>query len=214
MATRTAVAPAAAVPDDRSVFLNVPYDKQYARLFVALIAGLVGLGRSPRCALEAQREGSKRLDQIYGLLAGCGSSIHDLSRVTLSRSSRLPRFNMPFELGIAFGLSQSAGHRIFVLETKPHRLPASLSDMNAFDPLIHGGTQEGVLFRILDCFEIPDGWPQPQPGRLRSIAKRLSQVAFEAQIEQRVEDPFRPYIFRRLVAAALEMAQAEGLLAP
>lgn len=29
----------------KSVFLNVPYDKEYAPLFTALIAGLVALGR-------------------------------------------------------------------------------------------------------------------------------------------------------------------------
>jgi hypothetical protein len=105
------------VPDEpaveKSVFLNVPYDKEYAPLFTALIAGLVALGRIPRCALEAQSEGKTRLQHIYGLLATCGSSIHDLSRVTLSGSLNVPRFNMPFELGMAFALAQSTNHSIF-----------------------------------------------------------------------------------------------------
>jgi hypothetical protein len=45
------------------VFLNVPYDKQYAPLFVALIAGLVALGWAPRCALEAR--GRARLEDPF-----------------------------------------------------------------------------------------------------------------------------------------------------
>ena len=38
--------------DPRDVFLNVPFDKAYERQFVALIAALVAIGRTPRCVLE------------------------------------------------------------------------------------------------------------------------------------------------------------------
>jgi hypothetical protein len=37
---------------EKAVFLNVPYDKEYAPLFTALIAGLVALGRIPRCGVK------------------------------------------------------------------------------------------------------------------------------------------------------------------
>jgi hypothetical protein len=110
---------------EKAVFLNVPYDKEYAPLFTALIAGLVALGRIPRCALEAQNEGRARLQQIHGLLASCGSSIHDLSRVTLSGSLSVPRFNLPFELGIAFALAQGTGHRSFTMAARSSRTTAT-----------------------------------------------------------------------------------------
>jgi hypothetical protein len=202
--------PAGSALDPRSVFLNGPYDKQYAPLFIALIAGLVALGRAPRCALEAQSDGRARNEQIYRLLAGCGSSISDLSRVTLSGKFRVPRFNMPFELGIAFALAQGNGHRIFVFEEQ-RRLQATLSDMNGFDAFIHGGTQEGVLYRILDCFARPR--ETPRFTDLKSLTERLSRVAAKAQSEQSLEDPFKPYIFNRLVESALELAQKKGLIA-
>jgi hypothetical protein len=32
-------------PDHQSVFLNVPFDREYTDLFVTLIAALTGLGR-------------------------------------------------------------------------------------------------------------------------------------------------------------------------
>jgi len=38
--------------DPRDVYLNVPFDKAYERQFVALIAALVAIGRTPRCVLE------------------------------------------------------------------------------------------------------------------------------------------------------------------
>jgi hypothetical protein len=194
-----------------SVFLNVPYDKEYAPLFTALIAGLVALGRIPRCALEAESEGKTRLQQIYGLLASCGSSIHDLSRVTLSGNLSVPRFNMPFELGIAFALAQTNGHRIFTFEEKERRIDASLSDMKAFDPTIHGGTPEGALAGLLDRFDRPGGAPSLQ--RLASLAGRLARVAAKVQREFHREDPFKRAIFIRLVEAAVAEARKRHLIA-
>jgi hypothetical protein len=203
------------VPDEpaigKSVFLNVPYDKEYAPLFTALIAGLVALGRIPRCALEAQSEGKTRLQQIHGLLASCGSSIHDLSRVTLSGSLNVPRFNMPFELGMAFALAQSTSHRIFTFEEKERRIDASLSDMKAFDPIIHGGTTEGILGGLLDCFDSPGGAPPLR--RLTSMAKRLALVAAKAQREFRREEPFKRAIFLQLFEAAVTEATRRRLIA-
>ena len=63
-------------------------------------------------------EARNRLERIFGLIASCGASIHDLSRVTLSAHLNLPRFNMPFELGIAYSLSQMKQHSFFVFEEK------------------------------------------------------------------------------------------------
>jgi len=59
--------------DRKSVFLNVPFDKGYGPLFVALIAGLAGLGRKPRCVLEVPSGGRNRLDRIFGLIASCAA---------------------------------------------------------------------------------------------------------------------------------------------
>lgn len=84
---------------DQGVFLNVPFDKEYSPLFIALIAGLTGLGRKPHCVLEVPSAGRNRLERIFSLMSSCGASIHDLSRVTPSGDLHLPRFNMPFELG-------------------------------------------------------------------------------------------------------------------
>lgn len=197
-------------PDQQSVFLNVPFDHKYAPLFIALIAGLTALGRKPRCVLEVASSGPTRLNRIVGLIAECGASIHDVSRVGLYGSMRLPRFNMPFEAGLAYPLFLHGGHHFFVLERKPFRLQATLSDLNGCDPQIHGGTQIGVLRCILDCFAKPKG--NPPLTALKNLTRRLSRAVGSLQREHRVDSPFFPHVFRQATEAALELAKLEKLI--
>src|SRR5439155_7351898 len=114
----------------RRVFLNVPYDAGYEKNFLALISALVSIGRVPRCAAAEAVLGRVRMDQIHKLLKGCRVSIHDLCRVTLPA-----RFNIPFELGIAYALSRSEGHKFIVLDSKSYRTDVTLSDLKGVDCL-------------------------------------------------------------------------------
>src|SRR5206468_1185611 len=73
----------------------------------------------------------RRLERIVRLLRNCRSSFHDLSRVSLDRNPPVtPRFNMPFELGLAVSPRRSRAHEWFVFEERRHRLMKSLSDLN------------------------------------------------------------------------------------
>ncbi len=195
---------------DRAVFLNVPFDLKYRPLFIALIAGLAALGSEPHCVLEVPSAGRNRLDRIFELIESCGSSIHDLSRVGLSGNFRVPRFNMPFELGLAYSISRKQNHSVFVLEQASHRLQVSLSDLNGLDPHIHDGTQDGVYRCILDCFGTSGR--EPTFTTLKSLGRRLGQAVAKLEHEQALRDPFHPYVFRQAVRVAAEIAQAEGLL--
>ena len=96
-------------PRPTHVFINCPFDKDYEELFLALIAGLTGLGLTPRCVLEIPPT-PESLERLFELIERCAFSVHDLSRVELSlHRPRVPRFNMPFELGLAVALSLSKG---------------------------------------------------------------------------------------------------------
>lgn len=194
-----------------NVFLNVPFDPGYSGLFTTLIGGLIAVGLEPHCVLEIPSGGQNRLERIYGLVERCGVSIHDLSRVTLSGPLRVPRFNMPFELGIAYGLTHRQPHQFFIFEARDHRLQASLSDLNGHDPHIHGGTQDGILRCILDCFGPSAG--TPSFPALRTVARKLSCSVRALQLEQKLPSPFHPYLFRQMVRVAAELARAEGLIA-
>jgi hypothetical protein len=90
-------------------FLNIPYDKRFESLYLAYIVGLTAFGFLPRATLGVPRD-TRRLERIFNLIQSCEYSVHDLSRIELDRHPpRAPRFNMPFELGlaVAWGNSQS-----------------------------------------------------------------------------------------------------------
>jgi len=89
------------------VFINVPFDSKYERLFLVLIAGLTCLGLNLKCVLEVPTA-KDRLRRLTALLGSCPFSLHDLLRVQVSRtgSFTVPRFNMPFELGIAAAVAE------------------------------------------------------------------------------------------------------------
>jgi hypothetical protein len=147
------------------VFLNIPYDSKFERLFLAYIAGITSFGMVPRATLEIATS-SRRLDRILELIHSCRYSIHDLSRVELDRAApRTPRFNMPFELGLTVAnqkLSRSTRHQWFVCETKPYRITKSLSDLNGTDAFVHNGKVEGLFREVCAMFRLPGLQPTVQ----------------------------------------------------
>ena len=56
----------------------------------------------------------RRLDRLTELMSTCQYSFHDISRVELEdKRPRVPRFNMPFELGTAVGMAEHSGYDYF-----------------------------------------------------------------------------------------------------
>ncbi len=142
-------------PNPYGVFLNVPYDEEFKRLYIAYIVGLYQIGLVPHLASEIPG-GARRLDKIFELIQSCRYSIHDLSRVELSVvPPATPRFNMPLELGmtITWANLHPGRHTWSVWESEPHRLLRSASDLNGTDPCIHNGTPEGVLRELCNAFQ-------------------------------------------------------------
>lgn len=151
-------------PEDE-VFLNIPYDKKFERLFRAYICGTSAFGLIPRATLEIPG-GARRLDRILELVQSCKYAIHDLSRVEIDRTPPLtPRFNMPFELGLSVAhekASKKGRHEWFVCESMNFRLAKSLSDLNGTDPYIHEGTVKGVFAELRNMFVRNDRQPSIQ----------------------------------------------------
>ena len=190
-----------------AAFLNIPYDKRYEDLYLALISGLCSFGLIPRATLEIP-SGERRLDKIYNLIRTCGYSFHDLSRVERDyRIPPTPRFNMPFELGLVLGWvkSRRTRHTWFVLESVERRLHKSLSDLDGTDPLIHNGTPMGV-FRVLGD-ALRKATFQPTVQHMQMIYRDV--VTASPQIMRRAGSPslFRPRVFRELVVLATQSAQ-------
>ncbi len=87
-----------------SVFLNIPYDDPFENLYLAYIDGLTQLGLRINATLAVPNQG--RLEKIIDLIEQSNFSIHDLSRIELSRG--IPRFNILVELGLALYRSRSS----------------------------------------------------------------------------------------------------------
>ena len=156
------------------VFLNIPYDKKFERLFLAYIAGISAYGMVPRATLEIT-DSSRRLEKILTLERSCEYSVHDLSRVELDRAKpRTPRFNMPFELGLCVAdANRREGQKQswFVFEAVANRVDKSLSDLKGTDPKIHGATVRGVLSGLCNAFKRPGR--QPTVPQMMQIYKGL-----------------------------------------
>lgn len=201
--------------DPRDVFINVPFDRRGEPIFVGLISSLVGIGLNPRSVLEIPTQQS-RLERIFGLIAASAFSIHDLSRLGLSRGGGfcVPRFNMPFELGlaVAVSLSQHKGrtppHQWWVLETARNRLPVSLSDLGGYDATVYGGTLLGLFRAVSDTFVVDEPPVQSERDMMR-VYRRVSAVRRSIGGEV-----FRRAAFRQLVMAArLAVSEIAGIRA-
>jgi len=125
------------------VFLNVPFDKRYRSLLEALVFAVHDCGFAARCALESDDGSLVRLQKIYTIMSECRYGIHDLSRTTLDSINRLPRFNMPLELGVFLGAKRfgDAAQRrkvCLILDREPYRYQKFCSDISGQDIRAHG----------------------------------------------------------------------------
>jgi hypothetical protein len=127
------------------VFINCPFDADYLPLFEVIVFTVAACGFTPRCALEESDGGDVRIDKILRLLRACRYGIHDISRVELDADRNLPRFNMPFELGLDIGCRKFGGRacarkRILILDRERFRYQTFLSDIAGQDIRAHQGS--------------------------------------------------------------------------
>ena len=100
--------------------------------------------------MEAGDAGDVRLDKISRLVADSPYSIHDLSEVNLDKKNELPRFNMPFELGMVIGCRKIAGSRfarrpILIMERTAYTTQKCLSDIAGQDLKFHSGSIPRII---------------------------------------------------------------------
>ena len=90
------------LPFASSVFVNCPFDADYLPLLHAMLFAIHDCGFIARVAVEDIGSNEMRIEKIVRIISESCYSIHDISRVEVSKS-KLPRFNMPFECGLAMG---------------------------------------------------------------------------------------------------------------
>lgn len=185
---------------ERSIFINCPFDKSYRPIFHALVYAAFDCGLKPRCALEVDDAGDVRLDKILQLIRESRLAVHDISRTEIDQGSRLPRFNMPFELGLFLGARRFGGgiqarKVCLVLDRERYRYQAFLSDIAGQDIRCHDGEPASAIkmFRawlsaLPQARMLPGGaeiirryelFQAELPRMLRAIKLRREEMTFQ-----------------------------------
>lgn len=126
---------------ENNVFINCPFDKEYSPLLRALTFTLLYLELEPNLS-QTLSSSSIRINQIKQHIKQCKFSIHDLSRSKALVQDELPRFNMPFELGLDIGAAEYGGKKLkskqtLILETEKYHYQKVLSDIAGQDIANH-----------------------------------------------------------------------------
>lgn len=197
---------------DDSVFINVPFDRRYKKLFRALVFAVHDCGFVARCALETEDGSQIRLEKLYNVIAECRYGIHDLSRTTLDSKNRLPRFNMPLELGIFLGAKRygsSAQRRKsgLILERDHFRYQIYCSDIAGQDIRAHSNSAHTAIVAVRDWLNSArGGGAVPGP---KTMAQRYVQFRLDLRSMCRSQDLHQTDLsfidYRTLVVAWLEV---------
>lgn len=146
----------------RDVFINCPFDAKYRPLLRALVFAVHDCGFHARSALEVEDSGEVRVQKILRIIGESPYAIHDISRVEVDDRTKLPRFNMPLELGLflgakAFGDAAQQAKRCIVLDREPFRYQTFCSDIAGQDIRAHAG-------KISTAIEIVRNWLSTTPA--------------------------------------------------
>ena len=120
------------------VFINCPFSPDYLQHFRAIVFSVARAGFRARCALEADDSSENRFDKICKIIGECKLAIHDISKTELDKKSKLPRFNMPLELGLflaakKFGNKQQKQKRCIIFDRSAYRYQKFISDISGQD---------------------------------------------------------------------------------
>jgi hypothetical protein len=181
-----------------SVFINCPFDAAYLKLFHSIVFAVIHCGFRARCAQEIDDAGQVRIDKILKIVEECRYGIHDVSRTELDRRNRLPRFNMPLELGLflgakRFGAPLQRRKSCLILDRDPHRYQKFISDIAGQDIKSHRRSNKLAIRMTRDWLStssaraIPGGdyvyrryakFSSELPALCRSLRLKKSELTF------------------------------------
>lgn len=140
-----------------NVFINCPYDKEYKKLFDAIVFTVHDCGFIARCAKEEDNSGDVRISKIIKIIDECKFGIHDISKADLDINTGLARFNMPLELGIFMGCHQYCMSKSYnkekkslVMDLKKYRYRDFISDLSGQDIKDHNNDPELAIKSVRD----------------------------------------------------------------
>lgn len=144
-----------ASPSPLGVFINCPFDRRYQRFFDAIVFTVTRCGFNARCAREVDDGGGTRIHKIMNLIEQCPYGIHDISRTGLDAKNRLPRFNMPLELGIFLGACRYGNEsqrtkQCLIMDREQFRYQKFISDIAGQDIHAHASRVSTMIGHVRD----------------------------------------------------------------
>jgi hypothetical protein len=139
----------------KDVFINCPFDPTYRPLFEGIVFATYDCGFYPRCSLEVDDSSEVRLEKLARIIRESRLAVHDISRTQLDRDTRLPRFNMPLELGLylgakLFGAADHSRKVAIILDADRYRYQKFISDIAGQDIRAHGGSRDEAIHQVRD----------------------------------------------------------------
>jgi hypothetical protein len=153
----------------RDVFINCPFTADYQNHFQATVFTVVRSGFTPRCARESDDGGEVRFEKICRIISGCPYAVRDISKTEPDADSGLPRFNMPFELGLFLGAKRFGGrpHRqkkSLIFDRAPFRYQSFISDISGQDIHPHNGEVDQLIRELATWLRDQAGDPKVPGG--------------------------------------------------
>lgn len=141
---------------ESNVFINCPFDNKYTQLLRSLVFTTLYLDLTPHLS-QTISSSNIRINQIKRHIKSCKYGIHDLSRSRAMEEGELPRFNMPYELGLDVGASEYGSTRlktkkILILETERYHYQKVISDIAGQDISSHDDNPQTLVKRVRDWF--------------------------------------------------------------
>lgn len=175
------------------VFINCRFHSRFKPIFDCIVFTVVLCGFRPRCALQIDDGSQTRIEKIFSIIEQCRLGIHDLSRTELDRINRLPRFNMPLELGMFLGVKRSGvslqrRKSCLVLDRERYRFQKFISDIAGQDIRSHNLEPRRAISAVRDWLGTSSGKILPGGAEIfrqyRRFMKELPILCRKVQIRQ------------------------------
>jgi hypothetical protein len=187
---------------NNAIFINCPFDEAYRGCFESILFIVTMSGYQARCALEENDSGDVRFDKLCDLIRESDRTLHDLSR-TISGPDGLPRFNMPFELGLMMGAKRFGGKRqrekrALIMVAERFAMPRFLSDLAGNDPAAHSNDPREVIKVVRDHLHTgPTGVTLPGAKHMNDLFDQfqndLPKLAAKARLTLDEVHPYHGY---------------------
>lgn len=204
-------------PFEKSVFINCPFDADYASLLQAAAFCLTYNGYYPRITTEVASNASGRLERVAELIRGSKFSIHDLSRCKASTIGEFARMNMPFELGLDYGCLAFGGDKfsskiVLILEHTRDDYSESLSDIAGWDIHPHNGDVLTLVRIITDWLNHQAPPQSARPGAVMTQYATFQGWHWHRELESGAsEDDIRAYPTITMLRAMREWVDSQAI---